>query len=205
MNKTIRQQYRKNSKKSLCKSKTAKKCKKIKGCKHVSGKKRSFCRKIKNKRYNKTKKFKGGEQICSPTNLDPCTDAALIGINQKKNNSKEIEDAVWDEIIKRTKEHEHATAAIKDRRRYQLEGMEYKNDQNDAKRKRQIASQAKRLEQEKLALAERQNLTKSNSTKSESECSTTNLGSCTDDELYDIAINEKNSDKVRKDARALMI
>lgn len=60
MNKTIRQQYRKNSKKSLCKSKTAKKCKKIKGCKHVSGKKRSFCRKIKNKRYNKTKKIQGG-------------------------------------------------------------------------------------------------------------------------------------------------
>ena len=108
-------------------------------------------------------------------------------------------------INKRIKEHKLATAAIKDRRWYQLEGMEYKNDQNDAKRKRQIASQAKRLEQEKLALAERQNLTKSNSTKSESECSTTNLGSCTDDELYDIAINEKNSDKVRKDARALMI
>jgi hypothetical protein len=96
MNKTIRQQYRKNSKKSLCKSKTAKKCKKIKGCKHVSGKKRSFCRKIKNKRYNKTKKFKGGEQICSPTNFnfDPCTDADLILISRNTNNSKEIADAV---------------------------------------------------------------------------------------------------------------
>jgi len=212
MNKTIRQQYRKNSKKSLCKSKTAKKCKKIKGCKHVSGKKRSFCRKIKNKRYNKTKKFKGGEQICSPTNLDPCTDAALIDINQNPNNSKEIEDAVWDEIIKRTKEHELAAAAIRDRRSDQLNGIKYKNDQNDAKRKRQIASQAKRLEQEKLALAERlKNLTKSNSTEthlpfqSESDCSTTNLGSCTDDELYDIAKDNKNSDEVRKDARIRMI
>lgn len=90
MNKTIRQQYRKNSKKSLCKSKTAKKCKKIKGCKHVSGKKRSFCRKIKNKRYNKTKKFKGGEQICSPTNLDPCKDEVLKCIMK---NSEEIKYA----------------------------------------------------------------------------------------------------------------
>ena len=200
MNKTIRQQYRKNSKKSLCKSKTAKKCKKIKGCKHVSGKKRSFCRKIKNKRYNKTKKFKGGEQICSPTNLDPCTDAALIGINQKKNNSKEIEDAVWDDIIKRTKEHELAAAAKRNRRRNQKKGMEDKDKLNKDKREQLLADQKARLEQEKQARKERlerlerlKNLTNSNSTETESECSTTNSSSCTSKELSKINQNNEKT------------
>ena len=52
--------YKINSKKSLCKSKKEKKCKKIKGCKMAKGPKKTFCRKIKNKKYNKTKKTKGG-------------------------------------------------------------------------------------------------------------------------------------------------
>ena len=43
--------YRLNSKKSLCKSKTATKCKRIKGCKFTNGKTRKLCRKIKNKSY----------------------------------------------------------------------------------------------------------------------------------------------------------
>jgi len=59
MPKTLK--YRINSKKSLCKSKKEKKCKKIKGCKMAKGPKKTFCRKIKNKKYNKTKKTKGGE------------------------------------------------------------------------------------------------------------------------------------------------
>ena len=198
MNKTIRQQYRKNSKKSLCKSKTAKKCKKIKGCKHVSGKKRSFCRKIKNKRYNKTKKFKGGEQICSPTNLDPCTDAALIRINQNKNNPPEIEDAVWKAITDRTKKHELAAAAERNRRRNQKKGMEDKDKLNKDKREQLLADQKARLEREKQALAARlKNLTNSNSTETESECSPTNLSSCTFDESYDINQNESNSPEVK--------
>ena len=60
MSKTIKKEYRANSKKSLCKSKKDKKCKKIKGCKMTKGPKKTFCRKIRNKKYNKTKKTKGG-------------------------------------------------------------------------------------------------------------------------------------------------
>ena len=52
--------YRINSKKSLCKSKKEKKCKKIKGCKMAKGPKKTFCRKIKNKKYGKTIKKRGG-------------------------------------------------------------------------------------------------------------------------------------------------
>ena len=60
MSKTLRKEYKTNSKKSLCKSKKEKKCKKIKGCKMTKGPKKTFCRKIRNKKYNKTKKTKGG-------------------------------------------------------------------------------------------------------------------------------------------------
>tara|TARA_Y100000816_G_scaffold291906_1_gene284917 strand:- start:12060 stop:12749 length:690 start_codon:yes stop_codon:yes gene_type:complete len=60
MSKTLRKEYKTNSKKSLCKSKKEKKCKKIKGCKMTKGKKKTFCRKIRNKKYNKTQKTKGG-------------------------------------------------------------------------------------------------------------------------------------------------
>tara|TARA_B100000123_G_scaffold236606_1_gene187982 strand:- start:11698 stop:13176 length:1479 start_codon:yes stop_codon:yes gene_type:complete len=60
MSKTLKKEYKANSKKSLCKSKKEKKCKKIKGCKMSKGPKKTFCRKIKNKKYRKTVK-KGGE------------------------------------------------------------------------------------------------------------------------------------------------
>ena len=60
MSKTLKKEYKINSKKSLCKSKKEKKCKKIKGCKMTKGPKKTFCRKIRNKKYNKTKKTKGG-------------------------------------------------------------------------------------------------------------------------------------------------
>ena len=60
MSKTVKKEYKANSKKSLCKSKKEKKCKKIKGCKMTKGPKKTFCRKIRNKKYNKTKKTKGG-------------------------------------------------------------------------------------------------------------------------------------------------
>lgn len=60
MSKTLRKEYKANSKKSLCKSKKEKKCKKIKGCKMTKGSKKTFCRKIKNKKYRKTVK-RGGE------------------------------------------------------------------------------------------------------------------------------------------------
>ena len=59
MSKTVKKEYKANSKKSLCKSKKEKKCKKIKGCKMTKGPKKTFCRKIRNKKYNKTKKTKG--------------------------------------------------------------------------------------------------------------------------------------------------
>lgn len=62
--------YRINSKKSLCKSKKEKKCKKIKGCKMARGPKKTFCRKIKNKKYGKTKKKRGGRM-----RLDTALDA----------------------------------------------------------------------------------------------------------------------------------
>lgn len=56
---SIKKQYKTNSKRSLCKSKSDKKCKKLKGCKVAKGTKRRFCRKIKNKSYkNKSKKSK---------------------------------------------------------------------------------------------------------------------------------------------------
>lgn len=55
--------YKINSKKSLCKSKKEKKCKKIKGCKMAKGPKKTFCRKIKNKKYGKTIKKRGGVSL----------------------------------------------------------------------------------------------------------------------------------------------
>lgn len=61
MSKTLKREYKANSKKSLCKSKKEKKCKKIKGCKMSKGPKKTFCRKIKNKKYRKTvKKMNAG-------------------------------------------------------------------------------------------------------------------------------------------------
>ncbi len=52
--KSVTKQYKKNSKRSLCKSKKEKKCNKLKGCKYTSkGTKRKFCRKKKNKSYKK--------------------------------------------------------------------------------------------------------------------------------------------------------
>ena len=63
MSKTLRKEYKTNSKKSLCKSKKEKKCKKIKGCKMTNGPKKTFCRKIRNKKYNKTKKTNGGMNV----------------------------------------------------------------------------------------------------------------------------------------------
>jgi len=119
---------------------------------------------------------------------------------------------VGEAINKRIKEHKLATAAIKDRRWYQLEGMEYKNELNKDKRKRQVAFQAEKLKQEKLAREERlNNPTEPNSTEthlhfqSESECSTTNLGSCTDDELYNINQNKSNSEENRVEAGLGMV
>ena len=69
MSKTIKKEYRANSKKSLCKSKKEKKCKKIKGCKMTKGTKKSFCRKIRNKKYNKTKKTIGGFTVGDAVNM----------------------------------------------------------------------------------------------------------------------------------------
>ncbi len=61
--------YRINSKKSLCKSKKEKKCKKIKGCKMARGPKKTFCRKIKNKKYGKTMKKRGGMNLSNMANM----------------------------------------------------------------------------------------------------------------------------------------
>tara|TARA_B100000035_G_C20938704_1_gene526459 strand:- start:190 stop:885 length:696 start_codon:yes stop_codon:yes gene_type:complete len=61
--------YRINSKKSLCKSKKEKKCKKIKGCKMARGPKKTFCRKIKNKKYGKTMKKRGGTSLGDVANI----------------------------------------------------------------------------------------------------------------------------------------
>ena len=69
MSKTVKREYRANSKKSLCKSKKEKKCKKIKGCKMTKGTKKSFCRKIRNKKYNKTKKTIGGFTVGDAVNM----------------------------------------------------------------------------------------------------------------------------------------
>lgn len=63
--------YRINSKKSLCKSKKEKKCKKIKGCKMARGPKKTFCRKIKNKKYGKTMKKRGGRMSLSELTKSP--------------------------------------------------------------------------------------------------------------------------------------
>ena len=68
--------YRINSKKSLCKSKKEKKCKKIKGCKMARGPKKTFCRKIKNKKYGKTMKKRGGIGIPSIENMQKMKEAA---------------------------------------------------------------------------------------------------------------------------------
>ncbi len=61
--------YRINSKKSLCKSKKEKKCKKIKGCKMARGPKKTFCRKIKNKKYGKTMKKRGGMSLSNMASM----------------------------------------------------------------------------------------------------------------------------------------
>ena len=55
MNKSIRRQYKNNSKRSLCKSKSQSKCNKIRGCKTAKGKKRTYCRKMKNLTYKARK------------------------------------------------------------------------------------------------------------------------------------------------------
>ena len=68
MSKTLKREYKANSKKSLCKSKKEKKCKKIKGCKMSKGPKKTFCRKIKNKKYRKTVK-KGGFTVGDAVNM----------------------------------------------------------------------------------------------------------------------------------------
>ena len=69
--------YRINSKKSLCKSKKEKKCKKIKGCKMARGPKKTFCRKIKNKKYGKTMKKRGGIGIPSMENVASMANMAV--------------------------------------------------------------------------------------------------------------------------------
>ena len=63
MNKTIRQQYRKNSKKSLCKSKTAKKCKKLRAANTFRVKNVVFVVKSKIKDIIKLRKFKEDIEI----------------------------------------------------------------------------------------------------------------------------------------------
>ena len=68
--------YRINSKKSLCKSKKEKKCKKIKGCKMARGPKKTFCRKIKNKKYGKTMKKRGGMSLSNMANKASAASAA---------------------------------------------------------------------------------------------------------------------------------
>tara|TARA_X000000950_G_C13741840_1_gene588830 strand:+ start:189 stop:896 length:708 start_codon:yes stop_codon:yes gene_type:complete len=70
--------YRINSKKSLCKSKKEKKCKKIKGCKMARGPKKTFCRKIKNKKYGKTMKKRGGIGIPSMENMKKAAKASAV-------------------------------------------------------------------------------------------------------------------------------
>ena len=70
--------YRINSKKSLCKSKKEKKCKKIKGCKMARGPKKTFCRKIKNKKYGKTMKKRGGIGIPSMENMKEAAKASAM-------------------------------------------------------------------------------------------------------------------------------
>ena len=70
--------YRINSKKSLCKSKKEKKCKKIKGCKMARGPKKTFCRKIKNKKYGKTMKKRGGIGIPSMENMKKAAKASAM-------------------------------------------------------------------------------------------------------------------------------
>lgn len=81
--------YRINSKKSLCKSKKEKKCKKIKGCKMAKGPKKTFCRKIKNKKYGKTKKKRGGVSLGVVANMaskSPLVKQAKERFNNKIQN-----------------------------------------------------------------------------------------------------------------------
>ena len=81
--------YRINSKKSLCKSKKEKKCKKIKGCKMARGPKKTFCRKIKNKKYGKTKKKRGGVSLGVVANMaskSPLVKQAKERFNNKIQN-----------------------------------------------------------------------------------------------------------------------
>lgn len=110
--------YKINSKKSLCKSKKEKKCKKIKGCKMAKGPKKTFCRKIKNKKYGKTIKKRGGMSMAQQISkelpsVDSLKDGAktlLIGPAKEKlekmlkenniNLEKEDLDEIIDEISK---------------------------------------------------------------------------------------------------------
>lgn len=80
--------YRINSKKSLCKSKKEKKCKKIKGCKMARGPKKTFCRKIRNKKYNKTKKTIGGFTVEDAVNM---TTKSPLGSQLKAEAEKRIQ------------------------------------------------------------------------------------------------------------------
>lgn len=81
--------YRINSKKSLCKSKKEKKCKKIKGCKMARGPKKTFCRKIKNKKYGKTKKKRGGRMSLSELTNSPM-EKQLVKSPMAQQFSKEL-------------------------------------------------------------------------------------------------------------------
>lgn len=85
--------YRINSKKSLCKSKKEKKCKKIKGCKMARGPKKTFCRKIKNKKYGKTKKKRGGRMSLSELTKSPMAQQfskELPSVNSLKDGAKTL-------------------------------------------------------------------------------------------------------------------
>ena len=190
MNKTIRQQYRKNSKKSLCKSKTAKKCKKIKGCKHVSGKKRSFCRKIKNKRYNKTKKIKiGGRDNDNFHNKNEQPNTRIPTTTRELINKEVLEPFL-------NKKNEEIADRLK---AYKIA--------NELAKQQQIASQANKIKQDKKERDERlnNNETQSNSIEtlkpfqSEQKCSTDNLKDCEIEKLLDI-INDPKTPQDIKDA-----
>jgi len=87
--------YRINSKKSLCKSKKEKKCKKIKGCKMARGPKKTFCRKIRNKKYNKTKKTIGGFTVGDAVNM---ASKSPLGKQAKERFNDKIQNVLSTEI-----------------------------------------------------------------------------------------------------------
>jgi len=96
--------YRINSKKSLCKSKKEKKCKKIKGCKMARGPKKTFCRKIKNKKYGKTKKKRGGRMslgdVADMVSKSPLSKQAKERINAKKQELLSTEIPINEDVLK---------------------------------------------------------------------------------------------------------